>query len=338
MRAPPAADPRRPTGRGAAELRERTVLGRPPWRTKPLTAAPATDWRSAGGSVRELRPMAELTYTFLKLLPRNTLSRAVGAACRIPAPRPVMRAVIRTFARKYGVDIAEAERAIEEYPTFTEFFTRRLRPGARPIAPGELLPVSPVDGTVGEVGDIVEGRLYQAKDKHYTLAELIGGPQAEEDARQFGRGAFCTIYPAPYNYHRIHAPLGGEISGYVNMPGQLWPVNPTGIRNVDKLFCVNERLTTFLKTPRGACAVVAVGATNVGRIRAVYDDVVTNARRTRQPERKLYERSLRVEKGGELAVFEMGSTVVLLFAPGVKLADRSRPGLAITLGDALESP
>ena len=122
------------------------------------------------------------------------------------------------------------------------------------------------------------------------------------------------------------------------MPGQLWPVNPAGVRNVEKLFCVNERLTTFLKTPRGACGVVAIGATNVGRIRAMYDDVVTNARRTRQPARKLYERPLRVEKGGELAVFEMGSTVVVLFAPGVKLAARLRPGQQIKLGEALESP
>src|SRR5437764_9162691 len=138
--------------------------------------------------------MAELTYNVLKLLPRNTLSRAVGAACRIPAPRPVMRAVIRTFARKYGVDAAEAERAIEDYPTFTEFFTRRLKPGARPIAQGELLPVSPVDGTVGEIGEIVAGRLLQAQGKHYTLAELIGGPQAEEDAEQFAGGSFLTLY------------------------------------------------------------------------------------------------------------------------------------------------
>src|SRR5438552_2498016 len=227
MRAPPAADPRRPTGRGAAELRERTVLGRPPRRTKPLTAAPATDWRSAGGSVRELRPMAELTYTFLKLLPRNTLSRALGAACRIPAPRPVMRAVIRGCARRYGVDAAEAERAIEEYPTFTEFFTRRLKPGARPIAPGERVPVSPVDGTVGEVGDIVEGRLLQAKGKHYTLAGLFGGPHAEEDARRFAGGSFVTIYLAPCDYHRIHAPLGGSITGYINVPGPLPPVKGT---------------------------------------------------------------------------------------------------------------
>jgi len=116
------------------------------------------------------------------------------------------------------VDASEAERPLDEYPTFTEFFTRRLKPGARPIAPGELLPVSPVDGTVGELGDIVDSRLYQAKGKHYTLAELIGGPNAEEDARQFAGGAFCTIYLAPYNYHRIHAPLGGGIAGYVSMP------------------------------------------------------------------------------------------------------------------------
>ena len=280
--------------------------------------------------------MSELSYTLLKLLPKNTLSRAVGAACRVNAPRPVMRAVIRAFARKYGVDASEAERPIEEYPTFTEFFTRRLKPGARTIAPGELVPVSPVDGTVGEVGEVVEGRAYQAKGKHYSLAELIGGPNAEEDAKPFAGGSFVTVYLAPYNYHRIHAPLGGEITGYVNMPGQLWPVNPIGVRNVEKLFCVNERLTTLIKTLRGPCGVVAVGATNVGRIRAVYDDVVTNARRTRRPVRKAYERPIPVEKGGELAVFEMGSTVVALFAPGVKLSPRLQPGLRIRLGEALE--
>ncbi len=280
--------------------------------------------------------MAELSYTLLRLLPKNTLSRAVGAACRIRAPRPVMRAAIRTFARRYGVETSEAEQAFDEYPTFTEFFTRRLKPGARPIAPGALLPVSPVDGTVGEVGDITDGKLLQAKGKHYTLAELIGGPQAEEDARQFAGGAFITIYLAPYNYHRIHTPLGGSITGYVNVPGQLWPVNAVGVRNVEKLFCVNERLTTFVSTARGASAVVAVGATCVGRIRAVYDDVVTNAKRTRVPQRKMYEQPIPVEKGGELAIFEMGSTVVLLFAPGMKPSKDLIVGRPIKLGEPLE--
>src|SRR5437016_12370076 len=98
------------------------------------------------------------------------------------------------------------------------------------------------------------------------------------------------------------------------MPGQLWPVNPAGVRNVEKLFCVNERLTTFLKTPRGARGVVAIGATTVGRIRAMYDDVVTKVRRTRQPPRKLYERPLRAAKRGALAPVEMRSTAVCPFA------------------------
>jgi phosphatidylserine decarboxylase len=280
--------------------------------------------------------MAELAYTFLKLLPRNTLSRALGAACRIPAPRPVMRAVIRGFARRYGVDATEAERAIEEYLTFTEFFTRRLKPGARPIAPGEGLPVSPVDGTVGEVGEIVDGRILQAKGKQYTVAELMGGPRAAEDAGRFAGGSFVTLYLAPRNYHRIHAPLGGSITGYANVPGTLWPVNSIGVRNVERLFCVNERLTTFLQTPRGPCAVVAVGAMNVGRIRAVYDDVVTNARRTRSVQRKEYEKPIPIAKGAELAIFEMGSTVVVVFGPGVRIAADVVPGRAVKLGERLE--
>src|ERR1700730_18602852 len=119
--------------------------------------------------------MPELSYALLRLLPKNTLSRAVGAACRASAPRPVVRAANRAVARKDGVDASEAERPLDEYLTFAEFFTRRLKPGARTIAPGELNPVSPVDGTVGELGDIVDSRLYQAKGEDDTLAELIGG-------------------------------------------------------------------------------------------------------------------------------------------------------------------
>jgi phosphatidylserine decarboxylase len=145
-----------------------------------------------------------------------------------------------------------------------------------------------------------------------------------------------TIYLAPYNYHRIHAPLGGSITGYINVPGTLWPVNGLGVRNVERLFCVNERLTTFLDTPRGPCAVVAIGAMNVGRIRAVYDDVVTNARRTRAVQRRTYEQPIPIAKGGELAIFEMGSTVVVVFSPGVKLAAALQPGKAIKLGEPLE--
>ena len=279
--------------------------------------------------------MSELSHTLLSLVPKNALSRAVGAACRISGPKGFVKFAIRNFAKAYGVDASESERPIEEYPTFTEFFTRRLKPGLRPIAPGELLPISPVDGTVGEAGEIHEGKMVQAKGRNYTLPELIGGPDAVEQAARFEGCTYVTIYLAPYNYHRIHSPLGGEITGYTAVPGHLWPVNASGLRNVDKLFCVNERLSTFIETKRGPCCVVKVGATNVGRIRALYADVVTNLRRTRTLERKTLQKPVHVEKGGELAMFEMGSTVVLLFHPKFTLGPKIVPGTPIKLGEPL---
>jgi phosphatidylserine decarboxylase len=276
--------------------------------------------------------MAELSYTILKLLPKNTLSRALGAVLRAPMPHAVHKQIIRRFAKAYGVNASESEQEITSYRTFAEFFTRRLKPGLRPIAPGDQLPVSPVDGTLGEFGPIANGTLVQAKGKLYTVAELVGGPEAEADAAKFEGGTFVTIYLAPYNYHRIHTPLGGQITGYTYVPGQLWPVNAVGVRNVEKLFCVNERLTTFIESPAGLLGLVAVGATNVGRIRALYDDVVTNARRSRTGLKKRYEKTISVDKGGEVAVFEMGSTVVLLFAQKFEIAAGLQTGQPIQLG------
>jgi phosphatidylserine decarboxylase len=279
--------------------------------------------------------MSELSHTLLTVLPKNTFSRLVGAACRMPGPSPLVRFAIRRFVAAYGVDASESELPVEEYPTFTEFFTRRLKPGVRPIAPGENLPVSPVDGTVGESGVITNGQMVQAKGRNYTLPELIGGPDAAEQAQRFEGGTYVTIYLAPYNYHRIHTPLAGEIAGYTAVPGQLWPVNASGLRNVDKLFCVNERLSTFIETKRGPCCVVKVGATNVGRIRALYADVVTNLRRNRTLERKTLEVPVHVDKGAEIAMFEMGSTVVLLFHPAFELGPKITPGIPIKLGEPL---
>jgi phosphatidylserine decarboxylase len=278
-----------------------------------------------------------VSFALLRILPKNTFSRALGAVLRAPLPRAVHRTIIRRFAKAYGVDASESERDILSYPTFAEFFTRRLKPGLRPIAAGDGLPVSPVDGTMGELGRIDGGTLLQAKGRSYTVAELLGGPDAQADAAQFEGGSFVTIYLAPYNYHRIHASLGGVIEGYTYVPGKLWPVNATGVKNVDKLFAVNERLTTWIRTPRGVHALVAVGATNVGRIRALYDDVVTNARRSRTELRKHYDKPIAVEKGGEVAIFEMGSTVVLLYPKGVRPDPKLSPGQTMRLGVPLEA-
>ena len=274
----------------------------------------------------------EAVYTLLKLVPKNALSRAVGAAVRAPAPAPVTRAVIRGFSALYGVDVSEAERPAAEYSTFGDFFTRRLKAGARAIAPGEAVLASPADGALGQCGAITSGECLQAKGKTYAAAELVGG---DADGADYAAGSFATVYLAPHNYHRVHAPLGGTITGFHYAPGQLWPVNRIGVARVEKLFAVNERLTTFLDTPAGRCAVVMVGATCVGRMRALYADVVTNATQKREARRERFERPIPVEKGAELGIFEMGSTVVMLFERQLALEPGLETGAPVRMGQKL---
>jgi phosphatidylserine decarboxylase len=272
-----------------------------------------------------------LSVALLRCLPKRLVSRAAGGLARAPIPAAAHRAAIAAFSRTYGIDVGEAEKPPSEYRTFNEFFARRLRPGARPIAPGDDLPVSPVDGTVSQAGIGTAGRLVQAKGRDYSLAALVAD---EAEAKRFEGGAYLTLYLSPRDYHRIHAPLGGRILGYAYVPGQLWPVNRPSVAGVPDLFAVNERLVTYLETPVGHLALVAVGATVVGRIRAAYDDIFTQAG---QPGRRVkYERPIEIGKGDELGVFEMGSTVILLFEPGrIALDDRLAPEVHVRVGEPI---
>lgn len=267
----------------------------------------------------------------LSVLPKSAVSRAVGAATRANAPPLAHQLALRAFIRGFGIDAAEAERPLSEYATFEDFFTRRLRPGARPVAGGEGIVVSPVDARVAACGQADAGELLQAKGRCYSIAALLNDPI---DGRQFEGGTYLTLYLAPRDYHRIHSPLGGEIEGYSYIPGELFPVNAAGVKWVPNLFCTNERLVSFLRTPAGRVAVVKVGAMCVGRIRAAYDDVITNA--GRGASRRRYERPVPVRKGEELGVFELGSTVILIFERGkVVLEPSIVEGARVRMGQAI---
>lgn len=276
-----------------------------------------------------LRDRAYLTI--LGALPKGALSRAVGELTRSSAPPAVHHAAIRAFSKAFGLVLEEAEKPVEAYPTFGAFFTRRLKPGLRPIEPGDDVVVSPVDGAISQCGIAHAGRLVQAKGIDYGVGELLADPA---EGRRFEGGAFATIYLSPKDYHRIHAPTGGKILGYRYVPGKLWPVNRPSVRNVAGLFAVNERLVTLMDGPLGRVAVVMVGATNVGRIRISYDDVVTNAG---LPASHLnYREPITVGKGDELGMFEMGSTVILLFEPGrVNLDPALAPETVLRMGRSI---
>jgi phosphatidylserine decarboxylase len=273
--------------------------------------------------------MRDQTFmTLMRLVPKSALSTAVGVATRLPAPAPLHRAAVKAFARRFRVDVDEAERELAAYPTFAEFFTRRLKPGARPIDQAPEAVVSPVDGAVSQFGYSLGGQCLQAKGICYTVDKLLADTEL---SRPFVGGAYLTVYLAPRDYHRIHAPLGGVIEGYSYTPGEFWPVNRASVQLKQALFCVNERLTTYLSTEAGKVAVVKVGATCVSRIRASYDDVVTHTGGKAKVHR--YPQPIPVEKGAELGVFEMGSTVILLFEKDkVHWRDGLQPDLAVRMG------
>ncbi len=269
----------------------------------------------------------------LRALPKSTLSRAVGRLTRARPPRPLLQAAMRAFAARYALDLEECG-GLAAYRSFGDFFARPLLPGRRPIAPGDEVIVSPVDAVVSQRGVAEEGRLLQTKGLAYDLANLFADAAL---AARFRGGAYATLYLAPRDYHRIHAPLAGRITGWRYVPGKLWPVNPVSVRGVPGLFTVNERLVTLLETPLGGCALVAVGATIVGRIRAFYDpDVPLSNLRGARPRARDYAQPIPVEKGAELATFEMGSTVVLLLEPGRADFDAALvPGARVRVGEAI---
>lgn len=278
-----------------------------------------------------------LFISALRLLPKNALSRLVGRLTDARLPGGPLRAAMRAFARAYAIDLEECP-PLTEYPTFGRFFARPLLPGRRPIAPGAEVVVSPVDARVSEAGLATGGRMIQAKGIDYTVAGLLADEAA---GRAFEGGAWTTLYLSPQDYHRIHFPLGGQVTGWRYVPGELWPVNAASVGNVPGLFTVNERLVVYLATPLGRVAVVSVGATVVGRVRASFDAAVpvTDQAGARGVQARDYPAPLPVEKGAELGAFEMGSTVILVFEPGrVRLDERLKPGARVRVGEAIGGP
>ncbi|MCL4101593.1 archaetidylserine decarboxylase [Fibrobacter sp. HC4] len=278
-------------------------------------------------------------YVFMKLLPKNAASRAFGAITRLRLP--IISKVARNmFCSYYKLNMDESEYPLEHYANIGELFIRRLKPGMRPIADTEI--VSPVDGVLSQTATFDEKQeLIQAKGKTYTLKDLL---RDDEMAKRFEGGAFATIYLAPFNYHRIHSPVNGQVLDASYCPGTLWPVNVGSVERVEGLFCINERLTSHIRLEDGSeILVVKVGATNVGRIGVAYtDELLTNAGKLPRNQKRfdwMPKAPIAVEKGGELGRFEMGSTVILVVDKKIRERNpnlfKSRVGQAVKVGEAL---
>lgn len=268
----------------------------------------------------------------LQLLPQHLLSRGIYMLTRWDWA-PFKNAFIRLFIRLFKVQMQEASTPWpEDYPTFNAFFTRALRDGTRPLcATGEI--ACPADGRLSAYGQIHHGRLIQAKGMDYSLAELLGGDTAL--AERFADGAFATIYLSPRDYHRVHMPLTGTLQETIHVPGRLFSVNAATARTLPRLFSRNERLVTLFDTEIGPMAVILVGAIFVGCMDTVWAGTLApvDLRISRWPEAA---RELQLEQGAEMGRFNMGSTVILLFAKdAIRWADGLAEGQKVRMGESL---
>ena len=268
----------------------------------------------------------------LYVLPHHWISRIVFRLTRVECPRLVPPA-IRLFSRVFKVDLSEAEQPEPAaYRSFNAFFTRALKAGLRPVAEGENILTSPVDGCISQLGKITDGRIFQAKGHEYTALELLGGDA--ERAAPFMNGEFMTIYLSPRDYHRIHMPLTGTLSEQVYVPGRLFSVAPHTVRTVPRLFARNERVVAMFDTAYGKLAMVLVGAINVAAIETVWDGFVTPPQGW-GVKRQVFP-NVTLHKGDEMGRFNMGSTVILLLeTPNMAWATDLNADTPLRLGQTL---
>lgn len=250
--------------------------------------------------------MKPLFRLLTELSSRKWISRATGAFAKSEASR----LLIPWFAKAYGIRTEDAEKTIAEYRSLNEFFTRRLKPGLRPFDPDPAALLSPVDALVTGIGPIRAGTMLDVKGQDYTVEELLNRSPRTVNYRN---GFYFVLYLSPTDYHRIHSPAAGTIVEKEHVKGKVYPVNDFGLRQMKRVLSRNERLITYINHEFGEIAVVKVGAMNVSSIRYVEP----------LPDQ--------VERGGDLACFEFGSTVVLLIENGI-----FEPRSGLSVGDKVK--
>lgn len=275
-----------------------------------------------------MSPTVVLQY----ILPHHLLSRIVRWATRWTW-RPWKNFLIGQIVRRYRVDMQEAAQPDPfAYVHFNAFFTRRLKPGVRPLADSADALLCPADGLIIQAGNVAAGRLLQAKGHYFSAAELLGDAGS---AQAYENGSFATIYLSPRDYHRVHMPLDGELLETVHVPGRIFSVAPFTVRAIPRLFARNERLVCHFQGRHGPFVVVMVGAMLVSGVQTVWGGEMIPPYASRVTRRDYHGRGIRVARGDEMARFNMGSTVIVLLPGAGQLGHGLAAEQPVRMGQAI---
>jgi len=280
--------------------------------------------------------IAQLFLLLQHIMPKRLITAIVYRLARIRV-RFIKDFLIRSFVKIYEVNLDEVQKSVPDgFINFNDFFIRELADGSRPIDSSDLSIVSPADGIISAAGSIEGKAVLQAKGLDFSLEELLATDL--DEAQRYYDGSFATIYLAPFNYHRVHAPLAGELIAAHFVPGSLFSVNQTTVSFLRGLFTRNERLICHFRTAAGPMVLIFVGALNVGsittpwtgEIRPRKGHVVENIDLQSSSQAKT------VNKGDLLGWFNMGSTIIMLLPPGVcDWRSGLKSGEALRMGESL---
>ncbi|NYE29767.1 phosphatidylserine decarboxylase [Rhodanobacter sp. K2T2] len=266
------------------------------------------------------------------VLPHRALSRVVYWATRWTFA-PWKNWLIGTIVRNYQVNMAEALQPDPlAYQHFNAFFTRKLRADARLADADPTTLLCPADGRVSQSGDIVDGRIFQAKGHDYTAAELLGDEAA---AAPYRNGRFVNVYLSPRDYHRVHMPMAGRLKETVHVPGRIFSVAPFAVEAIPRLFARNERLVCHFEGEHGPFVLVMVGAILVSSVATVWDGLVIPPYASSIRRKSFEGQNITLERFAEMARFNMGSTVILLMPAGMVTLDALQPQQAVLVGQRI---
>lgn len=266
------------------------------------------------------------------VLPHRALSRVVYWATRWTFA-PWKNWLISTIVRNYQVNMAEALQPDPlAYQHFNAFFTRKLRADARIADADPATLLCPADGRVSQSGDIVDGRIFQAKGHDYTAAELLGDEAA---AAPYRNGRFVNVYLSPRDYHRVHMPMAGRLKETVHVPGRIFSVAPFAVEAIPRLFTRNERLVCHFEGEHGPFVLVMVGAILVSSVATVWDGLVIPPYASSIRRKSFEGQNITLERFAEMARFNMGSTVILLMPAGMATLDALQPQQPVLVGQRI---
>jgi len=274
-----------------------------------------------------------LLITLFIIIPKGTLSRLMGYLARIPFPKSLMNLIIQIFCNKYAINKHEILYPDKGFRTFDHFFTRRVKDGIHSINSTHNSIISPTDSVISQFGSINKTSIIQAKGVEYSLDKLI----PSEKYKEFIDGTFITLYLSPSDYHRIHSPVNGKITGYFHIPGKLYSVQEFMVNGFKGLFSKNERIISYILTEKGMSAICMIGAMNVGRITLNFSNIITN--KTLRKKREIFfstDMQPMIKKGDELGKFHIGSTIILLFnKDAINFSETLKIGDKVRVGDAI---